>query len=123
VVPTAAQVQAAITMLDAWAQANLETSGAVGGSGGAVVTGNAGMVSTDTQNKVDVDVPELMNSLNGAALQQVSLFQASMNTIAMQSHNQALFYEGLMKQQACRAGGPLPPLELPPTGADALEEK
>ena len=93
---SADEVAAAMSVLTAF----LLLVGAVGNATGQATGHSASMTASDQQNKTDVNVPELITSLNGLHLQMASNFQASLNAINIASQNQAAFYEGLTREMA-----------------------
>jgi hypothetical protein len=60
----------------------------------------ANLTASDQQNKTDVNVPELMTSLNGQTLSRSSAYQDAMNAATLAGTQQAAFYADLTRQMA-----------------------
>lgn len=71
-----------------------------GGSLSAVQGHSAQLSASDTQNKTDVNVPELMTGLNGHTQSRAGAFQDAMNAEMLRSTQQASFFADLNRQRA-----------------------
>jgi len=89
---SADMVAAAISLLASFQQA--------GGSLGAVQGHSAQLSASDTQNKTDVNVPELMTGMNGLAHQMAVNLQAELNHIQVKDAQSAQFYSDLARNMA-----------------------
>lgn len=85
-------VAAALTVLTAFQQS--------GGALGQIQGHGAQLSASDTQNKTDVNVPELITSLNGLAHQMAVNLQTSLNVVSIQGAQQAAFFKDLTNQMA-----------------------
>ena len=92
---------AAVAMLAAVVNAALQTSaGVVAGSTGLTLQQAASLAASDTQHKTDVNVPELMTSLNGMILQQATTHNANLQVMQTRILEQASFFADLMRERA-----------------------
>lgn len=92
---------AAIALLAAIVNAALQSSaGVVAGSTGLTLEQAAGLAASDTQHKTDVNVPELITSLNGMILQQAVTYNNTLQTLSTQMIEQGSFFADLMRERA-----------------------
>ena len=63
-------------------------------SGGQSATLNA----TDTQNKTDVNVPEVLTGLNAMTQERAGIFAKAMDAVTIQTANQNQFYNTVLNE-------------------------
>ena len=85
-------VAAALSVLTAFQQS--------GGALGNVAGHGANLTASDQQNKTDVNVPELLTSLNGLQMTQALSHQGDLNAARMRQEHQAQFWTDLTNQMA-----------------------
>ena len=73
-------------------------STALQGTTGAVAS-TAALTASDTQNKVDVNVPELITSLNGMVMQQAVNHGHALQLLETNMVTQASFYADLIRSR------------------------
>ena len=92
---------AAVALLAAIVNPALESSaGVVAGSAGTVTQHSAGLTATDQQNKTDVNVPELITSLNGMIMQQAVTHSRDIQVLETQIISQSSFFADLIRERA-----------------------
>ena len=92
---------AAVAVLAAIVNSALESAaGVVSGATGLTVEQAAGLTASDTQHKTDVNVPELITSLNGMIMQQAVTHSRDIQVLETQIISQSSFFADLIRERA-----------------------
>jgi hypothetical protein len=75
-------------------------AGVVAGATGLTVEQAAGLAASDTQHKTDVNVPEVITSLNGMVMQQAVNHGHALQLIETQMIEQGSFFADLLRERA-----------------------